>query len=354
MRVAEHMISEGNGFARGFDQPPLQIRMNPFVPGKSRGPIFDARIYLGEKAIGIGRPNLFTAEALDVVIHGTRNALGELRAVAELAFFAAATGGASQIGSMHVLRALEARLGKTEEPAQASEEFSIPEKHIETTAPMPAVYPPDAPFESPIVSEIVPLVEVAPASNEAFEETDADVTDDEPLESTHIGDDEPAEPAQTQAAPMWLQQGRQWMAKGGTFAHAVSITAFLLVAFALAGFVSSHWGGKARVAVSVSTPVSKPAAFANAIVPPPAAPALQTSSPSLTPITAENTSTAGGKDSVSAAPATKVAAAKRKRPRVRRRAKIAAPVEDVAPETAAAAEASTVVPSPDADDPDLQ
>ena len=69
----------------------------------------DSRNYLQERAISIGRPNLFTPAALNLVIDGSRGLPRLLRSIAHLAFFAAASEGASQIGAQHVSHALQSR-----------------------------------------------------------------------------------------------------------------------------------------------------------------------------------------------------------------------------------------------------
>jgi hypothetical protein len=69
----------------------------------------DARNYLQERAISIGRPKLFTVEASDLVIDGSRGLPRSLRSLAHLAFFGAASEGASQINPEHVSNALESR-----------------------------------------------------------------------------------------------------------------------------------------------------------------------------------------------------------------------------------------------------
>jgi hypothetical protein len=69
----------------------------------------DARNYLQERAASMGRPNLFTAEASDLIIDGSRGLPRALRSIAHLAFFGAASEGASQINPQHVANALESR-----------------------------------------------------------------------------------------------------------------------------------------------------------------------------------------------------------------------------------------------------
>lgn len=65
----------------------------------------DARNYLHERATSIGRTNLFTPEALDLVIDGSRGLPRLLRSIAHLAYWAAASEGAPQIAAQHVSNA---------------------------------------------------------------------------------------------------------------------------------------------------------------------------------------------------------------------------------------------------------
>jgi hypothetical protein len=65
----------------------------------------DARNYLHERAVSIGRTNLFSPEALDLVIDGSRGLPRLLRSIAHLAYWAAASEGAPQIGAQHVSNA---------------------------------------------------------------------------------------------------------------------------------------------------------------------------------------------------------------------------------------------------------
>ena len=65
----------------------------------------DARNYLHERAASIGRTNLYSPEALDLIIDGSRGLPRLLRSIAHLAYWAAASEGASQIGAQHVSNA---------------------------------------------------------------------------------------------------------------------------------------------------------------------------------------------------------------------------------------------------------
>jgi len=69
----------------------------------------DARNYLKDRANSIGRPNLFTPDAQDLVIDGSRGLPRLLRTIASHAFFSAVSQGAAQISPQHVADALVAR-----------------------------------------------------------------------------------------------------------------------------------------------------------------------------------------------------------------------------------------------------
>ena len=62
----------------------------------------DARNYLNERAASIGRANLYSPEALDLVIDDSRGLPRLLRSIAHQAYWAAASEGALQIGVQHV------------------------------------------------------------------------------------------------------------------------------------------------------------------------------------------------------------------------------------------------------------
>ncbi len=69
----------------------------------------DARLYLTERGNSIGRPDLFTREALDVVIDVSKGVPRLLRSIASLAYFNAAAEGASQIAASHAEAAAHMR-----------------------------------------------------------------------------------------------------------------------------------------------------------------------------------------------------------------------------------------------------
>ncbi len=62
----------------------------------------DARNYLHERAASIGRTNLYSPEALDLIIDGSRGLPRLLQSIAHQAYWAAASEGAPQIGAQHV------------------------------------------------------------------------------------------------------------------------------------------------------------------------------------------------------------------------------------------------------------
>jgi hypothetical protein len=65
----------------------------------------DARNYLHERAASIGRTNLYSPEALDLIIDGSRGLPRLLQSIAHQAYWAAASEGAPQIGAQHVSNA---------------------------------------------------------------------------------------------------------------------------------------------------------------------------------------------------------------------------------------------------------
>ncbi len=92
-------------FAHRFafsDVRPVVIELTPL-------PESDARSYLLERAASAGLPNLFTTEALDLIIDGSAGSPRLLRSIASLAFFGAASDGASQINLRYAASALVAQ-----------------------------------------------------------------------------------------------------------------------------------------------------------------------------------------------------------------------------------------------------
>jgi hypothetical protein len=71
--------------------------------------LLDARLYLTERGNSIGRPNLFTPQALDLIIDASRGVPRLLRTIAGLAYFNAAAEGASQIDAAHAEAAARMR-----------------------------------------------------------------------------------------------------------------------------------------------------------------------------------------------------------------------------------------------------
>jgi len=82
---------------------PVLIELTSLAPA-------DARSYLTDRATGAGLRDLFTDEALELIIVGTHGSPRALRSIASLAFFFAASAGASQIRVEHVTSALIGRV----------------------------------------------------------------------------------------------------------------------------------------------------------------------------------------------------------------------------------------------------
>src|SRR5882672_1389376 len=97
----------------------------------------DARNYLLERATSAGRPDLFDADALDVLIEGSRGSPRVLRSIASLAFFAAAVDGSPRIGAKHVADALASQIHCE---APKSEQAPIPvAPRVEIPVPAPII-----------------------------------------------------------------------------------------------------------------------------------------------------------------------------------------------------------------------
>jgi hypothetical protein len=86
----------------GIGKSPALVELRPMSAS-------DARSYLQERAASIGRPDLFTPEAANLVIGQSRGLPRLLRQNASLAFFAAASEGRATILAQHVIQALQAR-----------------------------------------------------------------------------------------------------------------------------------------------------------------------------------------------------------------------------------------------------
>jgi hypothetical protein len=101
----------------------------------------DSRNYLQERAASIGRPNLFTPEALDLAIDGSRGLPRLLRSIAHLAFLAAASEGAVQIGAQHVSNTSEERTldGQDSDGKDAAYSATSDQAVPETPVKMPAL-----------------------------------------------------------------------------------------------------------------------------------------------------------------------------------------------------------------------
>jgi hypothetical protein len=81
----------------------------------------EARNYLREMGAGIGRPNLFTPEAVDLLIDGSRGVPRLLRSIGDFAFFMATSEGATQVRAEHVATASKGRLA-CDEPLTTAED----------------------------------------------------------------------------------------------------------------------------------------------------------------------------------------------------------------------------------------
>jgi type II secretory pathway predicted ATPase ExeA len=90
------------GRFRSLADPVAVVELTPLTQS-------EARNYLLEQVPPAGRPDLFTPEALELVVKGSGGSPRLLQSIASLAFFSAAFDGASQISSKHVLLFLERR-----------------------------------------------------------------------------------------------------------------------------------------------------------------------------------------------------------------------------------------------------
>ena len=117
----------------------------------------DSRNYLLERATSAGRPELFEADALDLLIEGARGSPRVLRSIASLAFFAAAVDGSGRIGTKHVADALASQIHCE---APKFEQAPIPAApRVEIPTPKPIVAAPIA--AAPIIA--APISKPAPA-----------------------------------------------------------------------------------------------------------------------------------------------------------------------------------------------
>jgi hypothetical protein len=116
---------------------PALIELTPFSQS-------DARNYLRDQATGAGLRDLFAEEALDLLVVGTHGSPRSLRSIASLAYFFAASGGASQIRLEHVTSAL---IGRAPAAVPKTEEALFAMPHID---------------EAPANDEIVPQANAAP------------------------------------------------------------------------------------------------------------------------------------------------------------------------------------------------
>ena len=229
--------------AGGFTQSPLQIRMNPFAAPIRRGAEFEPRVYIGERASSIARPDLFTLEAVNLIIDVSGGAPRALRGIAQFAFFGAASEGVSQIDCRHVTGASHTWV------AQSGEPMSAKPRPPETTARVYAI-----PAEA--------RAEPAPAPAPAVVPTPSPVASIR-REVTFSVKPKAAEP---------LSPKRQWVRR------AVEATAAFVALFALVGLISSQVTGSNLRSIkrSAALPVgSDPADLATAIIETPVEPVRQ-------------------------------------------------------------------------------
>src|SRR6266567_1429939 len=127
----------------------------------------DARNYLLERATSAGRPDLFDADALDLLIDGARGSPRVLRSIASLSFFAAAVDGSARIARRHVADALASQIHCETPKSDQAPIPSAPRVEALIPAPIPAVQIKPVPLKNPTpVQAFAPpaLAESAPAT----------------------------------------------------------------------------------------------------------------------------------------------------------------------------------------------
>ncbi|HYK78841.1 MAG TPA: hypothetical protein VEU95_04395 [Micropepsaceae bacterium] len=118
----------------------------------------DARNYLLERATSAGRPDLFDADALDLLIDGARGSPRVLRSIASLSFFAAAVDGSARIARKHVADALASQIHCETPKSDQTPIPSTPRAEIPILAPMmaaPIKAPPSPRVEMPIPAPVM-------------------------------------------------------------------------------------------------------------------------------------------------------------------------------------------------------
>jgi type II secretory pathway predicted ATPase ExeA len=118
----------------------------------------DARNYLLERATSAGRPDLFDADALDLLIDGARGSPRVLRSIASLSFFAAAVDGSTRIARKHVADALASQIHCETPKSDQTPIPSTPRAEIPILAPVmvaPFKAPPTPRVEIPILAPVM-------------------------------------------------------------------------------------------------------------------------------------------------------------------------------------------------------
>ena len=268
----------------------------------------DARNYLQERASSIGRSNLFTPEALDLVIDGSRGLPRLLRSIAQLAFFGAASEGASLIGTHHVSNALASRV--TYDHRDGDMGGAVAGRHA-GNAPRVSVAPQSdavitpvrlenhkreadgAAQERPVVRESLATphgdaqhAAVLPALAAAPHPTNDDNA--QIVASSVTVEIRPIPPATSPVPNQPLKvivAGRaeeSRLIRGRWISRSVGITGALVVSFAIAGVISSNLTSKnpnSAIPAPAFPAVSKPVDLTKTVVQPPA-PVQQTTNSS--------------------------------------------------------------------------
>jgi len=110
----------------------------------------DARSYLLERATSAGWPDLFAPESLDLVVYGSRGLPRLLRSIASLAFFGAASEGASQISLKHVAYALASQVTSDAHKGDEATTPSTPRGEITVETPTKGQSPTPASNRPPL------------------------------------------------------------------------------------------------------------------------------------------------------------------------------------------------------------
>src|SRR6267154_461892 len=170
----------------------------------------DARNYLLERDTSAGRPDLFDADALDLLIDGARGSPRVLRSIASLSFFAAAVDGSARIARKHVADALASQIHcDTPKSDQAPIPFA---PRLEVPIPAPIPTPPIKPVRvenpAPVQAFAAPAFAAPPALAELAMATPPPPSDPEELDEPPFMADiaevrKKFGPARSQSAP-WI------------------------------------------------------------------------------------------------------------------------------------------------------